>query len=186
MTTKKNPPAATMPATTEKPAATAAKAAAPKPAAAKPAAKALAKPVVKPRVRKAPSAAAAQAETDAKNQQALAEALTKAKALKIPQPVGQPLPPPPLPGKSKKGAKEKVVKPARKVKLVRDSYAMPETEYARIGGLKKRFAALGQEVKKSELLRAGIALLAEMQDADLKAAMAKVERIKTGRPAKHK
>jgi hypothetical protein len=61
---------------------------------------------------------------------------------------------------------------------------MPEAEYARIGELKKRLAALGAEVKKSELLRGGIAVLAALNDAELKAVMGRVERIKTGRPAK--
>lgn len=79
--------------------------------------------------------------------------------------------------------KVKAVK-ARKIKLVRDSYAMPEAEYARIGELKKRLAALGREVKKSELLRGGIALLAALNDAELKAVMGRIERIKTGRPKK--
>ena len=73
---------------------------------------------------------------------------------------------------------------ARKVKLVRDSYAMPESEYAQIGALKKRLAALGNEVKKSELLRGGIVALVTLDDAALKEMMARVERIKTGRPAK--
>ena len=86
--------------------------------------------------------------------------------------------------KAKKAAKTEKPAKARKVKLVRDSYAMPETEYARIGELKKRLAALGNEVKKSELLRGGIAVLAALNDAELKAVMGRVERIKTGRPSK--
>ena len=73
---------------------------------------------------------------------------------------------------------------AKKVKLVRDSYAMPDNEYAQIGVLKKRLSGLGSDVKKSELLRGGIAVLAALSDAELKAAMGRVERIKTGRPAK--
>ena len=61
---------------------------------------------------------------------------------------------------------------------------MPEAEYALIAELKKRLTALGSEVKKSELLRGGIAVLAALNDAELKAVMGRVERIKTGRPAK--
>ena len=61
---------------------------------------------------------------------------------------------------------------------------MPDTEYAQIGVLKKRLSGLGNDVKKSELLRGGIALLAALNDAELKAVMGRVERIKTGRPAK--
>ena len=72
----------------------------------------------------------------------------------------------------------------RKIKLIRDSYAMPEAEYAQIAQLKQRLLELGETVKKSELLRAGLAQLAALDDAALLAAMAGVERIKTGRPAK--
>ena len=81
---------------------------------------------------------------------------------------------------------KKAVKPvkAKKVKLVRDSYAMPEIEYAQIGELKKRLATMSVDVKKSELLRAGVAVMAALNDAELKRVMARVERIKTGRPAK--
>lgn len=86
--------------------------------------------------------------------------------------------------KAPKPIKEKKPPKLRKPKLVRDSYAMPEAEYARIAELKKRLAALGSEVKKSELLRGGVAVLAALNDAELKAVMGRVERIKTGRPAK--
>ena len=120
-------------------------------------------------------------ETVARHQQVLADALVKAQAIKYDQPkVMKPAAGP------VKGKKAKAARPAKakKIKLVRDSYAMPEAEYARIGELKKRLAALGGEVKKSELLRAGIAWLASLDDAGLKAAVGRVERIKTGRPAK--
>ncbi len=72
----------------------------------------------------------------------------------------------------------------RKIKLIRDSYATPEAEYAQIAQLKQRLLELGESVKKSELLRAGLAQLATLDDAALQAALAGVERIKTGRPAK--
>lgn len=116
-------------------------------------------------------------ETVARHQKVLAEALAQAQAIKYDQPVFIKAEPP----KGKKA--EKSAKP-KKPKLVRDSYAMPEAEYARIGELKKRLAALGRETKKSELLRGGIALLAALSDAELTAVMGRVERIKTGRPAK--
>jgi polyhydroxyalkanoate synthesis regulator phasin len=119
-------------------------------------------------------------ETVAKHQKVLADALVKAQAIKYDQPkvMKQEAP------VAKKSAKPEKPPKARKIKLVRDSYAMPEAEYARIGELKKRLAALGAEVKKSELLRGGIAVLAALNDAELKAVMGRVERIKTGRPAK--
>lgn len=71
-----------------------------------------------------------------------------------------------------------------KLKMERDSFTMPKTEYAQLGILKDRLVKLGQPAKKSELLRAGIMQLAAMTDAALKAAMAKVPTIKTGRPNK--
>lgn len=135
-----------------------------------------AKPVVK-RVRKVDVELEA---TNARNKKAMSEALAKAMAVKIAQPLGRPVPAPDLP-KSKKPLK--AVKP-RKIKLVRDSYAMPENEYAALGALKKRLAGLGTEFKKSEFLRAGIATLVALNDAELVAVMGRVERIKTGRPAK--
>jgi len=117
-------------------------------------------------------------ETVARHQKSLAEALEKAQAIKYDQPVVVMKP------ATAKGKKVEKPAKAKKVKLVRDSYAMPEAEYARIGELKKRMQALGSEVKKSELLRAGVAVLAALNDAELKAVMGRVERIKTGRPAK--
>ena len=139
-------------------------AAAEKPAPVKPAAS-------KPRVARKPTQVEA---TVAKHQKVLADALVKAQAIKYDQP------------KVMKQEAAKAAKPvkAKKVKLVRDSYAMPDTEYAQIGVLKKRLSGLGSDVKKSELLRGGIAVLAALNDAELKAVMGRVERIKTGRPAK--
>lgn len=71
-----------------------------------------------------------------------------------------------------------------KVKMERDSFTMPKEEYAQIATLKKRLEVAGQPAKKSELLRAGLKLLAAMDDTALKAALASVPVIKTGRPKK--
>ncbi len=139
---------------------------------AKPAAKAATKPAVTPAKSAAPAVAAKPA--------AATKQPTKLVSAKKPVRTAKPV-------KAEKPVKpEKVEKApkAKKVKLVRDSYAMPEAEYARIGELKKRLATLGREVKKSELLRGGIAVLAALNDAELQAVMGRVERIKTGRPAK--
>ena len=73
-----------------------------------------------------------------------------------------------------------------KVKMERDSFTMPRDEYAQLAALKARLLALGQPAKKSELLRAGIKLLAAMTDLRLKKAMVDVPVIKTGRPKKKK
>lgn len=89
---------------------------------------------------------------------------------------------------TKKAAKEKTAKPAKektpKLKMERDSFTMPKTEYAQFQVLKERLNKLAQPAKKSELLRAGIMQLSAMTDAALKAALAKVPAIKTGRPKK--
>lgn len=73
-----------------------------------------------------------------------------------------------------------------KIKLVRDSYTIPEDEYALLAALKARALKHGTEIKKSELLRAGLQLLAVLDDIQLLEAAKRVERIKTGRPAKAK
>ena len=71
-----------------------------------------------------------------------------------------------------------------KVALVRDSYTIPKVEYTQLGELKKRALSLGLSAKKSELLRAGLMLLSQQSDTQLKASLGKVPAIKTGRPAK--
>jgi translation elongation factor EF-Ts len=78
----------------------------------------------------------------------------------------------------------KPAKPAKvkKPKMVRDSFTMPKDEYVVIDSLKVRSGKLGQSVKKSELLRAGIKALAAMSDIQFKAALSNVPTIKTGRP----
>lgn len=73
---------------------------------------------------------------------------------------------------------------AKKPKLVRDSFTIPEDDYALFTSLKQRALATGTEVKKSEVLRAGLSLLAKLDDAELVKAIGLVERIKTGRPKK--
>lgn len=76
-------------------------------------------------------------------------------------------------------------KPAKaRVKLVRDGFTMPEGDFALIGTLKQRALAVQREVKKSELLRAGLRVLAALDAKALLAALAQLEPVKTGRPKK--
>jgi hypothetical protein len=77
-----------------------------------------------------------------------------------------------------------VEKPAKvkKPKLVRDSFTIPKEEYLVIDSLKQRSAKLGQPMKKSELLRAGIKVLNSLDDVQFKQALIAVPAIKTGRP----
>lgn len=74
--------------------------------------------------------------------------------------------------------------PAKKPKLVRDSFTFPAVDYAQIGALKQRALQAGHEVKKSELLRAGLAVLCALSDAELIKALQAIDRLKPGRPAK--
>ena len=69
-------------------------------------------------------------------------------------------------------------------KVVRDSFTMPQSEYQKIAEIKEACLKAGLPVKKSEVLRAGLRALAGMDTAQLKRAMAGVEKIKTGRPKK--
>ena len=73
---------------------------------------------------------------------------------------------------------------ARKPKLVRDSFTMPENEYAMLGEIKKACLKAGYEVKKSELLRVGVALVSQMNIVALKDILAALPPLKAGRPKK--
>ena len=73
-----------------------------------------------------------------------------------------------------------------KIKLVRDSFTIPRTEYEVLDALKARLVKLTRPAKKSEVLRAGIAVLAALNDTALCAALDAVPAIKTGRPKKAK
>jgi hypothetical protein len=69
-----------------------------------------------------------------------------------------------------------------KAKLIRDSFTIPKSEYVVLESLKTRAANLTRPVKKSELLRAGIAVLNAMTDKSFLAALNGVPSLKTGRP----
>ena len=73
---------------------------------------------------------------------------------------------------------------SKKAKLVRDSFTIPKTEYLVLEALKQRAAKLTRPVKKSELLRAGIKVIAGLSDTAFLAALDQVPAIKTGRPLK--
>jgi hypothetical protein len=85
-----------------------------------------------------------------------------------------------------KATSDTPAKPAKekKVKVVRDSFTLPKTELLQIAAMKKRALSLGVDVKKSELIRAGLQALSGMSDAPFKKALASIPTIKTGRPAK--
>lgn len=78
--------------------------------------------------------------------------------------------------------KEKI----KKQKLVRDSFTMPEDEYRILGEVKKACIKAGFEVKKSELLRVGVALIQKMDLPALKNVLAALPPLKAGRPKREK
>ena len=71
------------------------------------------------------------------------------------------------------------------VKLVRDSFTMPREDFDLIAQLKARALDFKRPAKKSELLRAGLQVLAALPDAQLHAALDALRPLKAGRP-KHK
>lgn len=72
----------------------------------------------------------------------------------------------------------------KKPKLVRDSFTFPAADYAVIGVLKQRALTAGHEIKKSELLRAGLLALSALSDAALIRALGAINKLKPGRPSK--
>ena len=78
-------------------------------------------------------------------------------------------------------AQREAVLDARPV-LVRDSFTMPEQEYAVLAEVKQACLRAGIDVKKSELLRIGVALLGQLDLATLKTVLAALPQLKTGRP----
>lgn len=90
----------------------------------------------------------------------------------------------PVPKPKKTKAAQTHAKRAPKIKMVRDSFTFPDVEHQQLVELKKRLIALGTETKKGELVRAGLVLLAALDNRKLITAVAAVEKLKTGRPKK--
>ena len=151
------------------------KPAAPKKPAAKPAVKtAAAKPVAKKAAVKAPAKPALKAVAKPAPK-VVAKPAAKPVARKAAAPKAAPKPAPaPAPAA--------VLPKERKAKLVRDSFTMPEQEYAVLGQVKKACIKAGFEIKKSELLRIGVALISQLDLATLQQVLASLPQLKTGRP----
>jgi hypothetical protein len=145
-------------------------------------------PVAQPEAVKPPGKRAAKvvkpAPTPAvKSAEVAAKTPPKTRATRATKPVIEPAS---APAAADQAKPVKPAKPAkiRRAKLVRDSFTMPEAEHAVIAGLKKRCLTLGVAAKKSEILRAALAVLSRLSDADLATAIQGLAVIKTGRPAK--
>ncbi len=79
-------------------------------------------------------------------------------------------------------APAKAAKP--KERLVRDSFTMPRADFALIQQLKDRAMGFKRATKKSELLRAGLQVLAALDDRSLQIVLAALPALKAGRPKK--
>ena len=142
-----------------------ARAKAPVGAAARPAAKAAVKPAAKPA-----NKPAAKPRTSVKTAVKAAAGALAAPAAKRTRKAAQPAATAPAP------------RDAARPVLVRDSCTMPEQEYAVLAEVKGACLRAGIDVKKSELLRIGVALLGQVDIATLKAVLAALPQLKTGRP----
>jgi hypothetical protein len=87
-----------------------------------------------------------------------------------------------VPATEKKKDKPK----AKKQKLVRDSFTMPEAEYEALAEMKKTCIKAGVAVKKSELLRVAVSLLRKMDVGQIEQALGTLTPVKAGRPSKQK
>ena len=129
----------------------------------------------------------------AKQPAAKAPAVKKAAA---PKAVSAKAAPSAKPASSVKAAKpEKAVKPIKpvkapkatkpvKLKIVRDSFTMPEADFALIEQIKQRALGWKQPAKKSEVLRAALQALQALPDAKVRQLLSGLTPIKKGRPQK--
>ena len=106
-------------------------------------------------------------------------AAKKVAAAKVPKPVKPGKKPKPV--VAEKPAIAEVAKQPR-VKLVRDSFTMPRDEFELIAKLKARAVDFKRPAKKSELLRAGLQVLAALPDKQLLDALEALRPLKAGRP----
>lgn len=88
-------------------------------------------------------------------------------------------------GAAQKQAAKKSKK-EHKVKVVRDSFTMPQSEYRKIAEIKEACLKAGLHVKKSEVLRAGLKALCELDAGQVRDSLSALEKIRTGRPKKQK
>jgi hypothetical protein len=90
-----------------------------------------------------------------------------------------------IPAAASAASPQALAKPLKAhAKPVRDSFTMPQSDYALISILKTRALELRRPAKKSELLRAGLHTLQALADAQLQAALNALLPIKAGRPKK--
>lgn len=76
-----------------------------------------------------------------------------------------------------------VQKPTSTKPIVRDSFTIPDFDYALFSQIQARLLKRGKVVNKSELVRAGLQALWAMTDADLDARLENIIKVKVGRPS---
>ena len=140
-------------------------------AAVKAAAKALAQPPARKPAAKKPAAKKAVQKVE---QKAAQKPEQKAAQKPEQKPVRKPIAPAP--------AMERTPAETLRPVLVRDSFTMPQQEYAVLQDVKQACLRAGIDVKKSELLRIGVALLGQLDVTTLQAVLAALPQLKTGRP----
>ena len=79
-------------------------------------------------------------------------------------------------------ARKSTIRSAAQVKVIRDSFTMPVTDRDLISTIKKRCMRAGIDTNKSEILRAGLAALDNMNDKELTVLFEGLTKVKTGRP----
>ena len=141
-----------------------------------------AKVAAKPAAKKASPAKAAAKTAAAKKSTKPAGPATAATAVKVARKAARAVAAPAKAARTKPAPAQVAAAAPARPRLVRDSFTMPEQEYAVLATVKQACLKAGVEVKKSELLRVGVALLGRLDVADLRAVLASLPQLKTGRP----
>ncbi len=151
---------------------------------AQPVARTAVKTAAKPAAKKAPAPKAVPAKKAAVKKTAAAPVkAVRAKAAPTPAKVAQQAARAiAAPAKTTRAKAAPTPAPTARPRLVRDSFTMPEQEYAVLATVKQGCLKAGFEVKKSELLRIGVALLGQLDTASLRAVLDSLPQLKTGRP----
>ena len=88
--------------------------------------------------------------------------------------------------KDSKNSKLPISEP-KAIKVIKENYTMPESDYQLLETLRKRFATRGNILSKSETIRAGLQALAVLSDEELSSIATNLVKLKPGRvPVKKK
>lgn len=82
---------------------------------------------------------------------------------------------------SRKSVAEIKEQDAATERVIRDSFTLPSTDYELISTIRERCLKLGVNATKSEVIRAGLNALHELEDGDLVRLLGGLTKIKTGR-----